>query len=493
MKAEQKKHIIQNTFYYTASRYIAQGVNFAGAILMRRYVGPFGIGVWSLLKVVRDYTVYTDFGTPLAVTYKYPFLIGKDDRQSAEDVKNTVYNFVMLTTFLSSGLLLAYAFICKRALSREVFYGFIFLSVILIFQRIFTYYMVLLRATKDFSTLSKAMIFDSLVNISCVFILMRAFKFYGLLATILLLPVINNIFIAFFSRIRLKFSFNMRGIVSYIKFSFPLFLNNILRGVFVSVDKIIVVSLLGIENLGLYSIAFMTKTYSLDIYNNFGHVILPYFFEDYGRHNSQDRVFKFMKIVTLSTSYFMAMLLSFVYILAPVCITYILPKFIPGIAAMKIFLFTTFFTSISEYLENCFVALNKQVVLFKIMFVAIAANIALNLVFIRFNFGFTGVALGTAISSFLAFLVMVIYPLLRVESLKQIALFILKVLLPLVYSIVSVFLLEHFLVLNNPILGVITKSFVFLVLSLPLLYLFNKETGLIRECLKVLKDKIKHG
>jgi len=490
MKELSKKHnVAKNTFFYTTCRYFAQAVNFVTATLISRFLGPFNVGIWNLLKVVRDYAVFTDLGTSLTVSYKFPFLSGKGEITESEKLKNTVFTFTILSTVLSSLFIGLYVLIFRSALRQGLLIGLIVVSVLLFFQRLYTYYIVLLRANKNFGILSRSVIFDALVDLCLVLIFVTKLKLYGLYIIVIVLPILNTLYISYYVKFKLRLTFRMPNIISYIKFGLPLFLVSILKNILNSIDKIMISAMLGIEQLGFYSIALMTKNYTEDISKNFGHILNPYLFEDYGKHDSIPKATKQVMTITLVVAYFMAFFLSLVFICAPAFIKIALPKFVPGIGALKIFLLAIFFTSVSEYLTSYFVVLNKQARLFPIISAAIFLNIILNYISIKMKFGINGVSASSAISASLSFFIMAIYSLKHANNSLPIAKAMAKIIFPLFYSSLIILLIEYKIELINPVLDSLVKGLVFILCFLPILILLNKETKIMQIIFELLYNR----
>lgn len=51
----EKEHIIKETIQLTSARYFSQGLGFVTAIALRRFLGPFYMGLWSLFRIISDY------------------------------------------------------------------------------------------------------------------------------------------------------------------------------------------------------------------------------------------------------------------------------------------------------------------------------------------------------------------------------------------------------------------------------------------------------
>ena len=85
-KDSLKETIIEDTLKYSSSQYGSQFINIISSVLMVRILGPYNLGIWSMLKIVLSYSGYSILGVNKAAVYKVPFYVDKGDKKIAEDV-----------------------------------------------------------------------------------------------------------------------------------------------------------------------------------------------------------------------------------------------------------------------------------------------------------------------------------------------------------------------------------------------------------------------
>ena len=92
MSKDIKERIIKDTAKYNLVQYFSQFLGFFSAMAIRRFLGPYYMGIWSLFRVVIDYSSCTSLGVESAATYKIPFLKGKGDKKSEkEDLSSSIF------------------------------------------------------------------------------------------------------------------------------------------------------------------------------------------------------------------------------------------------------------------------------------------------------------------------------------------------------------------------------------------------------------------
>jgi len=485
----KNKTILAHVFHYASAQYFSQFLGFFTSIMLRKFLGPVSMGIWSMLNVIKGYVGYATLGVASAVPYKLPILKGQGKFEEIRSLTSVIFNYITLVTFVCSTGVMVYALIFKGTLSKEVFVGLLMLAILLVAQRIYTYYITLLRANRNFGVLSKDIVFDAVLNLFLMILIVSKFRLYGFYLVLILTPILNVIFIRRYVTYDLRFSFDLKGIFGHIKYVLPLCINGVLDQILHSIDKIMIASMLGLEQLGFYSIALMTETYGTGIARNFSIVIQPHFLEDFGA-NGLEKSSQQVVLYSQVTAYFMAIFLSLTFIFAPVLVVYVLPAFIPGIMSLQIFLLAIFFFTITPYSNNLLVALEKQSKLIPITILSILVNISLNYLFIKKGYGINGVALATAISAFVSFCVLSGYALAHCRRKVIIASLIFKVISPLVYSVLCLAIVTMIKYQKYMILEAMFRAAVFMVFVLPLIVFIDKKTNVVKLLWKIFSEKM---
>ncbi len=486
--SERKKNIIKDVTAYGVGRYIAQFVGFFIAVLMRNFLGPLQMGMWSLVKVVLSYAIYSEVGITQAVYYKIPLHNGKGERDEAENIQNVVFAFMILASVLASILILAAAIILKDKMPRELFVGFLVFPAFFLAQRVYSYHVMLLRANKKFFVLSKTYIFDSLFNVLLVLVVVGKFRLYGLYAVSVLLPVLDICYIRRNVKYKIKWKIMWDKIGEYIKFGFPVFVSGISMLMLYSVDRIMIAKMIGLVPLGYYSIAVMTRTYTAELSGSFAAVLSPYFIEDYGKTGDISKTGKAITTYTEIISCAMAIILGLTYLSFPVFVHYAMPKFYPGVPAMKLMLVCTFFVVIAMQLRNLLIMKDKQTTLMKISLFAIVLNVCVNYAAIRSGFGIAGVAGASVISAFSLFILVAASAIHHIKDVKLMP-FLTYIAMLFMYFVLSIYAIENIVSLENLIYGALAKILLFLTVAIGAVYYVNKRTGVINIVLEAIRKK----
>lgn len=484
-----KNRIIRDTAKYNLAHYSSQFFGFFTSVVMRRFLGPYYTGIWNILQVVMSYFSYLSCGLDIAASYKVPFYRGKNDKDSETETIDSVFTFLLLSSVLAGTIIFIAAFILRNKYPQEVIIGLFAIALIIILQRLYTYYVVILRARSNFSTVSKSVIFDSIVNLILVLCFVTVFKIYGLYLTVALMPVLNVLFIHYLAKYKIRLFFNWRKTLSLIKYSLSLSILGILGNILRSIDRIMIAKMLGITFVGYYSIALLSKNYVVGMYNNFGIVTIPRLFEAYGRGSDVKNIKKFVVVTTETISYLLPPFLAFIFLISPFLIKFALPNFMPGIIAMQIILFDVFFQACSPQLEPFLVAVGKQRQMILINIITIIIAVLLNYYFIKSGLRITGVAIAASLSSFFYFLVCLFYAMLHFATAFEITKFILKIMFPLVYIVGILLISDYSLQILSLYVRLFLKLSIIAVGSIPLMLYIDRKHQVIRVIYSSIRNK----
>jgi O-antigen/teichoic acid export membrane protein len=482
----RKETIIKDTTKYSFAQYTSQGIGFIIAIAMRRFIGPYYMGIWSLLKVVQSYLGYLTLGVNMGAIYKIPFYVGKKDKAAGEETMDSTFSFMFLVSLFSCAALVVSAVVLRNVYPKEVIIGLLALAIYVVLQRFYSFYVIVLRAKGNFSVLSKSLLFDATANLFLVFLLVRQYKIYGLYIAISLLAVINTLFVHKLAKYKIDFRFNLKRVKSLIIYGFPILLNAFLGTILRTVDKIMIVKMLGVIYVGYYSIALMAKSYVYGLSNNLYIVTIPHMQETYGSKEDIEHIKKYVTIPAETISYMLSPLLGFIFLVTPLLIGKLLPQYVLGIVALQILLLDMFFQSCCSQAGQFLITLKKQAKIIPITVATITLNIILNYIFIKKGFGISGVALGTSLASFFSFVVLLVYAMKHFADGKDILIFILKLLLPLVYIASVVLSSSYFLRTRNIYMNFGISILILCIASFPLLFYINRKTHVLSIIFKMI-------
>ena len=488
---DKKKSLLKDTTYYTIANYISQGLGMVNSVAMRRFMGPTAMGIWSIIQVILGYCGYASFGTTKAMARDYPILRGKGAHEKADKLKDIVFTFSMTMSLIPATLILGYLAVKHQSIEHPLMVGLFFLSIFLFIQRFNDLLLNLLRSDKKFTILSQLIVINAVGGLAVTFLFVRSWNIYGLLLGTLLTTTGSIIFIYSQYPYHFKRYWNNQELLTELRLGIPLVAATFLGELLKSIDKWVITKYLGFYELGQYSLAIMASGYVFSLPNMFSHIWYPNLQQEYGKEGSIEGIKNYL----LTPVHIFSILCPIMCGLAIYMISWIavhfLPKFVPGLPAMKIYLIGTFFLLFSQFSYSFLITINRYLTNIPVVIVAIGINAALGVMLVKSGLGLPGVALSTVVSYFVYGIGMYAVALSYMHSPSLIFKNISKELLTVTYLFSAVFLCDHFVTIKNLELQTITKILLLLSASSPFLIALEKKTNILKHVYELLLHKEK--
>lgn len=493
----RKKEIFKDATIYSLSSYVAQFLDVVNGILLRRFLGPASMGVWSFLQVILQYAKHAGLGVASATIRDVPYYLGKGDTGKAKEVQNIVFTFTSSTAVLGGIGLAIFAFVKRADYSPSIVVGLYVVAALIILQRFYNMLVVLLRAYKKFVFAGIVNILSSFVTLLMTVLLVWKFGLYGLFAGVVLHYVIMIALMFFKGHFSFSWDWNWEGLKPLLGLGSAMVIFGILRTVLLSIDRIMIAKYLGFKELGYYSIALMANNYLYALPNMFGVIFFPHFQEVFAQRDAAQDLRKFLVQPTMSIAYFYPVLVGMVWIVSDWLIPFILPQYIAGLTALKIVIAGSFFMAISHSFTSYVITVRKHWHLIPLQAGCVGIGFGATWWLIQAGFGIEGAAFGMALIFVTNFLALLAVAIPAFENTKQFALFLLK-LFSLFALFTGMLLLLDLLTasFHTSFLSMVLRLLLFAGLMLPFFFLAEKEMGIwsmVKNVLYGLMVKLKLG
>jgi len=197
---------------------------------------------------------------------------------------------------------------------------------------------------------------------------------------------------------RLGFAFRWSAYVDLVKIGFPSHVNGLLYNLLMSIDRLIILPVLGLAALGLYALAQTVNEYLFQFSYALGTAISPRLVERYGRAGSIEALRPIVEKPTLAIAAASPAVLGGVWFLVPALVEIVLPEFREAVLPLRILLVGTFFSSLHRGLSSFFLTIRRQARLFPAYGGAIAVNALLVWAGLSAGMGIGGVAAATTLT-----------------------------------------------------------------------------------------------
>jgi O-antigen/teichoic acid export membrane protein len=369
--------------------------------------------------------------------------------------------------------------------------GILLAGFLVLVTQIYNFSVTFMRVLKKVSHLSLTIV----VNILGVALFSIAGAYFfgvlGLITGLMIATFLSAFFAYRLSGMRLRFYWNAGEVWRLIRIGFPLVLAGYALDTFLIVDTIMIGKMIGYNQLGFYTIALM----SIQQINSLGRfsqiILLPHIQEKYGKTKDlTDAKSLFVKSTT-TLVYFLPVIIALVFFGVPVVVHYFLPKFNPGLVAMRILVTAYYFVAVNEMSGSILFTINKQARQIPIFAAMIVMAIGLNYLFIKTKGGIEGVALATTIAYFFYFAFFFYYAFKHLMEKPELHRNILAIIGIFAYMSLLLHGTESLCHLANPLAGCVVKFLIFLLLFSPVLVFFEKKEGVLKTIVSIFHDKWK--
>jgi len=489
-----KGQIVTDVGRFSLASVVAQICVFFKGYFGAYLVGPTIWGVWHTALLIQNYGAFTGLGVGNAMHREIPILRGKGEVEESPKIKDTAFSYNLFAGILTFAAIFLSTFFLK--VSQELLLSLRFVSIIIFLNSIAGFYNVLFKANNQFNVVSRITIIQgipSLLTIPLIFL----FSFSGFLVgqVLIALTAVGYSIVNYKEKIHLKI--DMSILKKLIIIGLPITLLGLAGFLFITVDRLLIVNILGFENLGFYSIASTFFTPIMLICTSVNSVMYPRLGEKFGSDRDTRNLRKYIEMPIKEISLFAPIIIGAICVLLSSLVNILLPEYIDGILAAQILIFGFFFLAVEGMAGNFFLVTNRQLLYLIILLFSCFVNFIISFAMIKLGFGISGVALGTSLSYFIFFLIMVVLAMKycyasRIDIIRLIFSILLRVSIIAAIAFLTNYINFGFSSILEQIYGALIRIVVYLVLSSFLIYkAFNDSevVSIVRERFKKRKRR----
>jgi O-antigen/teichoic acid export membrane protein len=230
----------------------------------------------------------------------------------------------------------------------------------------------------------------------------------------------------------------------------------------------------------------MVFNYINSVPNSISIVVIPNLQEKYGKNENKADLRTFLNKSDFLVSGLISIMIGLAWIIVPTLVHWILPKFVPGISAMRFLILGTYFIAVGlAYLQFIY-AIKKHLLLLPFMALSCGAAWLFNWIALREGWGIEGVAIATTLAIYFNFTVIFIYASVHVFTLGEFLKNYFSFMIKFVFMLALLCLLHQFVRLSSPVLTVCLQAFLFVVAYGPFLVQSNQRFDLI----SIIRNKL---
>jgi O-antigen/teichoic acid export membrane protein len=395
------RKFIRDSMGMAFSQYFVRLLLMARGVVAARLLGPVAFGAWNGLTLILDYGVLATLGTQQGLDQVVPGRIVEADAQRLDRVKRAGLANVLLFSVLFGAIALVY-FGRPDGKLRDA-WGIGGIGVILLCATLTClafYHLTLLRSHGNIGSVSIWTLIQGSVGALLGLALVPWIGAWGLLIGWLIGTVASLIYV----RIQ------ARGIVPVIPrlssdsghlvaIGFPMFLFTVSNLAMRTLDRLVILKLIGTEALGYYSLGVMAIALMLYLPDSVSYVLYPRLLSRYRESNHDpESIREPFERTMLAVSLLIPMLCGLAFMAADDLVAWLLPKYQAGLVPLKVLGFGALGLALANLSSIGLMTLGRQLFLIPASFLMIGLGAALDVFAVRQGYGIQGVAWATIVA-----------------------------------------------------------------------------------------------
>ena len=381
---------------FSASTLVYQASRLGVSLAVARWAGPDEFGVWNALNLLLLYGVLVSLGVPNGMNRDVPLLTGKGERDKAEQVANFSFLFVLFSSLVASlgvSLIAMSGFVSAEYRPALFWMGLLFFS-----WQIYQYFQWHLKCHIQFHFMSMQQFAFALLLPVVVLPLAYWWRVPGFIAGQAVTALVLSYFIFRMTSFRINFSWRWEYFIPLVKIGFPIMAAGLLYSLLTTVDRWVILSYLGTEALGHYTLAILCLSVLSLLPGVVAQQMYPRMAFQYGQTGEKSLLLPLVIRQSLMATAVTVPVLAVVYISLPFLVEQFLPAYRLGIEPARILLLGLAFIPLAGGMGNFLNTVNKQLYYLAVQAAAVVINFGLNMMFVKMGWGLNGVATGAAIS-----------------------------------------------------------------------------------------------
>ena len=401
----QQKKFVQDVFYLTLGTNYTNFMAALRGLIIRGFIGPTLAGLLSLLNTIYFFMSFVYRPFQGGVAREIPYYKGKRDFETVTRLQQGSFSIIFfLSLILNLGLFIASFFIQEHE-TGILRWSLRIWAPISFAKSICAYLVVFFRTEKRFFRVFKYHVFNATLITVFGIIFTYFYSFQGLLLTTLVVQLTSTVYFLKIGEFPFKPAIRreMKRVVrQFVVRGSPMVMNAIIFMCFRQIDRVVVISMLGLKQMGFYSIGIMMSNMLFMIPSSIWQVVAPGFLERGAQCKSDATPLKpevFHNTRTVAG--IIPPIFSMAAFALPFLILYALPNFTPGIVPSQIIIFGTFFIGIYSMFAKLYIITDRMRYIILISFIILLAAVVMNIWALALQAGITGIAIATFVAFFL--------------------------------------------------------------------------------------------
>jgi O-antigen/teichoic acid export membrane protein len=402
--SDWRKKVVKDTAMLNVAALTAQAASILQSLIVMRLLEPRLYGIWLGLMIILTYGGLAHFGGEHGLELRLPYLKGRGQRARAGAMADSVFVAWTASTLVLAAGVAVFAF-ASRGLDPLVRQGLYAIALILPLNQQAAFYSRWQGAAlTDFKLSSLISAVQSWISLLVVVPLVVALGVRGLMLGAALVALLAYLGWVRGSAYEFRGRWSSRLFWQAIRVGLPMTLVVLGGGLVQTVDRLVIVSLLGATSLGYYAVAGLGGGLVYGLLSQAGSAMSPHISEEMGRSgDSPMSLERFLVVPTIVFAYIAAFAIGLLIVVVPLIVSSFLPKYTPGLGAFLIYVPGFYFLGIiltaNTILTLILINSRRQRIVLYVQGAAITLEAGLAIVLVKSGLGLEGAALASTLAS----------------------------------------------------------------------------------------------
>ena len=312
------------------------------ALALRWGLEPARLGVYTGLRLYLDNTNRSSLGVGLGAVQEIPILRAAGREAEARRVADVAHTTNTLTCLAYATAIVAWAWWTapRRAgdpLAAEWTWGLAATAALALLKRYESFLTAVLRAYQEFGLTTRVDVIESTVSALAVGAGLWLAGFWGLLAAVGVILAARVLYLHARHPLRFGWAWDWPTVARLMGVGLPILANTAAFGAVLCLDRALILALVpnGEHEAGLYTIALMGTSWSLDLAGRIVLVLYTYFQTTLGRTGDPVEVARQALRATEAQGPPLAAGGAVAYVFAPAVLGALMPRYLGGLPALR--------------------------------------------------------------------------------------------------------------------------------------------------------------
>ena len=340
--AAERRRVVRDSVVVTLGGQLERILGTLTALVLRWGLDPAQLGVYTGLRLFLDQTNRTSLGVGLGAVQEIPILRAAGREDEARRVADVAYTTNTLTCLVYALALLVWAWLRvpllkSDPLAAEWTWGLVAVAGLTLVKRYESFLIAVLRAHREFVLTTELDVIEALVSAAAIALGLALCGFWGLLAAV---GVILGVKIAYLHArhpLRFRWEWELGTAGRLMRVGLPILANTAAFGAVLNLDRVLILWRVpdGARAAGLYSVAIMGTSWSLDLAGRIVLVLYTSLQTTLGRTGDVDAVARQAAVTTEAQATPLAAGSAVAYLVGPLFLGSLMPRYVEGLPALR--------------------------------------------------------------------------------------------------------------------------------------------------------------